>query len=81
MVYIEGTARKTKGCFDPSDNHSINATCPSSLMILGQPVKARGVSQKARLNRHPMDPSTQKSQTHRVRGQLKREKIGGDGPT
>ena len=62
-------------------DHSVNTTCPLSLMILGQPVKATGVSQKARLNRHPMGPSTQKSQAHRVKGQLKREKIGGDGPT
>ena len=62
-------------------NHSVNATCPSSLMILGQPVKTRGVPQKAELNHHPTSPSTQRSQTHGVRGQLKKEKIQGDRST
>ena len=50
-------------------------------MILIQLVNARGIPQKAKLNRHPTGPSTQRSWTHEVRGQLKREKIGGDGHT
>jgi len=38
-------------------DHSANTMCPS-LMILGQPVKARGICQKSKLNRHPVGPST-----------------------
>ena len=45
-------------------------------MFLGQPVKTRDVP-----HRHPTCLSTQRSWTYGVRGQLKREKIGGNGST
>ena len=43
MIYIEGTARKTKGALIQVSDHSVTDTCPLPLMISGQPVKAMSV--------------------------------------